>query len=40
MRLNPGDKTEIAKIYADMEEDKKVGIASINWLYEKIKDLE
>lgn len=40
MRLNPGDKTEIAKIYAEMEEDKKVGIASINWLYEKIKDLE
>ena len=40
LKLNPGDKSEIEKIRSDIEEDKKVGIASMKWLLEKLAELE
>jgi hypothetical protein len=40
LRLKPGDKKEIEKIKQEMEDDKKVGIASMKWVYEKLAELE
>lgn len=40
LKLNPGDKKEIAHIRKEMEEDRKVGIASEKWLLEKLVELE
>ncbi len=41
LKLNPGDKTEIAKIRAEIEEDnKKAGVASLRWIYDKLAELE
>ncbi len=40
LKLIPGDQKEIAKIKQEMEDDKKVGIASMKWVYEKLAELE
>jgi tetratricopeptide (TPR) repeat protein len=40
LKLNPGDKKEIAHIRKEMEDDRKVGIASEKWLLEKLVELE
>ncbi len=41
LKLMPGDKTEIEKIRAEIEEDKKkTGIASLRWIYDKLAELE
>ena len=40
LKLIPGDQKEIAKIKQEIEDDKKVGIASMKWVYEKLAELE
>ncbi len=40
LKLIPGDQKEIAKIKQEMEDDKKIGIASMKWVYEKLAELE
>jgi hypothetical protein len=40
LKLIPGDIKEIEKIKQEIEEDKKVGIASMKWVYEKLAELE
>lgn len=40
LKINPGDKKEIEKIKEEIEEDKKVGIASLRWVLEKLAELE
>jgi hypothetical protein len=40
LKLIPGDQKEITKIKQEMEDDKKVGIASMKWVYEKLAELE
>lgn len=39
-KLISGDKKEIEKIRDEIEEDKKVGIASLRWVLEKLAELE
>ncbi len=39
-KIVPGDKKEIDKIKEEIEEDKKVGIASMRWVLEKLAELE
>ncbi len=40
LRINPGDKKEIESIRKEIEEDRKVGIASEKWVLEKLAELE
>ncbi len=40
LKLIPGDQKEIVKIKQEMEDDKKIGIASMKWVYEKLAELE
>lgn len=40
LKVIPGDIKEIEKIKQEIEEDKKVGIASMKWVYEKLAELE
>jgi hypothetical protein len=40
LKLNKGNKTEIANIKKEMEEDRKIGIASEKWILEKLAELE
>ena len=40
LKIIPGDIKEIEKIKQEMIEDKKVGIASEKWVYEKLAELE
>ena len=40
LKIVPGDTKEIEKIKQEMIEDKKVGIASEKWVYEKLAELE
>jgi hypothetical protein len=40
LKLNNGDKKEIETIRKEIEEDRKVGIASEKWLLEKLAELE
>lgn len=40
LKIVPGDIKEIEKIKQEIEEDKKVGIASMKWVYEKLAELE
>jgi hypothetical protein len=40
LKLNHGDKREIEVIRKEIEEDRKVGIASEKWLLEKLAELE
>ncbi len=40
LKIVPGDQKEIEKIKQEIEEDKKVGIASMKWVYEKLAELE
>ena len=40
MKLNKGDKTEIENIKKEMEEDRKIGIASEKWILEKLAEME
>ena len=38
MKLIPGDVKEISQIKQEMDNDKKVGIASMKWIYEKLAE--
>ena len=40
LKLNHGDKKELENIRKEIEEDRKVGIASEKWLLEKLAELE
>ena len=40
LKLNKGSKTEIEHIKKEMEEDRKIGIASEKWILEKLAELE
>lgn len=40
LKINPGDKKEIDSIRKEIEEDRKVGIASEKWVLEKLAELE
>ena len=40
LKLNKGNKTDIANIRKEMEEDRKIGIASEKWILEKLAELE
>lgn len=40
LKLNKGNKTEIEHIKKEMEEDRKIGIASEKWILEKLAELE
>jgi hypothetical protein len=40
LKLNKGSKTEIENIKKEMEEDRKIGIASEKWILEKLAELE
>ena len=40
LKLNPGDKKEIELIRKEIDEDRKVGIASEKWVLEKLAELE
>jgi hypothetical protein len=40
LKLNKGSKTEIETIKKEMEEDRKIGIASEKWILEKLAELE
>lgn len=39
-KIMPGDKTEIQNTKKEIEEDRKVGIASEKWILEKLAELE
>jgi hypothetical protein len=40
LKLNKGSKLEIEHIKKEMEEDRKIGIASEKWILEKLAELE
>ena len=40
LKISPGDKKEIELIRKEIDEDRKVGIASEKWLLEKLAELE
>jgi hypothetical protein len=40
LKLNKGSKAEIENIKKEMEEDRKIGIASEKWILEKLAELE
>lgn len=40
LKLNKGSKAEIEHIKKEMEEDRKIGIASEKWILEKLAELE
>ena len=40
MKLNKGDSLEIENIKKEMEEDRKIGIASERWILEKLTEME
>jgi hypothetical protein len=40
LKLNKGNKIEIEHIKKEMEEDRKIGIASERWILEKLAELE
>jgi hypothetical protein len=40
LKLNKGSKSEIEHIKKEMEEDRKIGIASEKWILEKLAELE
>ena len=40
LKLNKGNKLEIENIKKEMEEDRKIGIASEKWILEKLAELE
>ena len=40
MKLNKGDLIEIENIKKEMEEDRKIGIASEKWILEKLAEME
>jgi hypothetical protein len=40
MKIIQGDKKDIENIKKEIEEDRKIGIASLKWLLEKLAELE
>ena len=40
MKLNKGDLIEVENIRKEMEEDRKIGIASEKWILEKLAEME
>ena len=40
LKINPGDLKEIESTRKEIEEDRKIGIASEKWVLEKLAELE